>query len=106
CECFNKLVQMMAVPGIRHTQCGFKMFTQKSAHAIFSRCQVDHFAFDVEVLYLALRIFGYRVAEVPVRWAHQEGSKVRFFRDAWRMVKTLFRIRSTHYAPPTQAVEL
>lgn len=105
-KCFNKLVQMMAVPGIRDTQCGFKMFTQKSAHAIFSRCQVDHFAFDVEVLYLALRVFGYKVAEVPVRWAHQEGSKVRFFRDAWRMVKTLFRIRSTHYKSPASAVEL
>jgi dolichyl-phosphate beta-glucosyltransferase len=105
-KCFNKMVQLIAVPGIHDTQCGFKLFTQKSAHAIFSRCQVDHFAFDVEVLYLALRIFGYRVAEVPVRWAHQEGSKVRFFRDAWRMVKTLFRIRSTHYASPAQAVEL
>jgi len=95
---FNKMVQLLAVPGIHDTQCGFKLFTQTAARAVFSRCQVDHFAFDVEALYLAIRLCGYRVAEVPVRWAHQEGSKVRFLRDAWRMLKTLFKIRMTRYA--------
>ncbi|MCS6777663.1 MAG: glycosyltransferase family 2 protein [Chloroherpetonaceae bacterium] len=103
---FNRLVQLIAVPGIRDTQCGFKLFTREAAQNIFSRCQVEHFAFDVEVLYLALRLFAYRVAEVPVRWAHQEGSKVRFFRDALRMLRTLFRIRSTHYAAITTPIEL
>ena len=96
---FNKLVQIVAVPGIHDTQCGFKLFTNRAAHAVFSQCRVDHFAFDVEVLYLALRVYGLKVTEVPVRWAHQEGSKVRFVRDAIRMVKTLFKIRTTSYAP-------
>src|SRR5579862_1661171 len=94
---FNKLVRLLTVPGIHDTQCGFKLFTRAAAQAIFSRCQVDHFAFDVEALYLAMRVFGLRVAEVPVRWAHQEGSKVRFWRDGFRMVKTVFRIRTTRY---------
>ncbi len=98
---FNKLVQAIAVPGIHDTQCGFKLFTQSAAQSIFRRCQVEHFAFDVEVLYLALRFFGMRVAEVPVRWSHMEGSKVRFLRDAFRMLKTLFRIRMTRYEPVT-----
>jgi dolichyl-phosphate beta-glucosyltransferase len=101
---FNKLVQIAAVPGIRDTQCGFKLFTRRAAQDIFSRCQVDHFAFDVEALYIARRLFGYKISEIPVRWAHQEGSKVRFFRDAFRMLKTLFKIRATRYAPPA-AVE-
>ena len=96
---FNHLVQAIAVPGIHDTQCGFKLFTQNAAQSIFRRCQVDHFAFDVEVLYLAIRFCGMRVAEVPVRWAHMEGSKVRFLRDAVRMFKTLFRIRMTRYEP-------
>lgn len=98
---FNFLVQAIAVPGIHDTQCGFKLFTQSAAQSIFRRCQVDHFAFDVEVLYLAIRFFGMRVAEVPVRWQHMEGSKVRFLRDAFRMLKTLFRIRMTRYEPAT-----
>ncbi len=102
---FNKLVQLVAVPGIHDTQCGFKLFTGRAAQSVFSQCRVDHFAFDVEVLYLALKIYRYKVAEVPVRWAHQEGSKVRFVRDAVRMVKTLFRIRTTAYAPAVSVVK-
>lgn len=93
---FNRCVQILAVPGIRDTQCGFKLFTQVAASNIFSRCQVDNFSFDVETLYIG-RLLGYRINEVPVQWAHQEGSKVRFFRDAIRMLRTLWRIRGTDY---------
>lgn len=103
---FNKLVQRVAVPGIHDTQCGFKLFHKRAANLIFSQCTVDHFAFDVEVLYLAVKVYGLRVAEVPVRWAHQEGSKVRFTRDAPRMIKTLFRIRMTTYPPAAAAAEV
>jgi dolichyl-phosphate beta-glucosyltransferase len=101
---FNKLVRLLTVPGIHDTQCGFKLFTQGAAQEIFSRCVVDDFAFDVEALYLAMRVYGWRVAEVPVRWAHQEGSKVRFLRDGLRMVRAVIRIRLTPYrrvAPST-----
>ena len=103
---FNKLVQLIAVPGIHDTQCGFKLFTRGAAQSVFSRCTVDHFAFDVEMLYIAIRVFGLRVAETPIRWAHQEGSSVVFWRDAFRMAKTLFRIRMTHYEPPASSVKL
>lgn len=93
---FNRCVQMIAVPGIHDTQCGFKMFHRAAARNIFGRCQIDNFSFDVETLYIA-RLLGYSIQEIPVRWAHQAGSKVRFVRDAIRMLKTLFRIRLTHY---------
>lgn len=93
---FNKIVQLLAVPGIHDTQCGFKLFTRASAQNIFGRCQVDNFSFDVEALYLA-RQLGYGVAEVPVRWHHVEGSKFCPEREAMRMIKTLFRIRATDY---------
>ncbi len=93
---FNRCVQLFAVPGIRDTQCGFKLFTSEAAANIFSLCTIDNFSFDVEVLYLARRL-GYRIAEVPVTWRHQEGSKVRLWRDAPRMLRTLMRIRMTRY---------
>ena len=93
---FNRCVQRIALPGIHDTQCGFKLFTHAAAHNIFNRCQIDNFSFDVEVLYLG-RQLGYSIAEVPVRWAHQEGSKVRFLRDGLRMVRTLFRVKATDY---------
>jgi dolichyl-phosphate beta-glucosyltransferase len=93
---FNRFVQMLAVPGIHDTQCGFKLFTRAAAENIFSRCQIDNFSFDVEALYLA-RLLGYAIAEVGVEWHHCEGSKVSYVRDSVRMLGTLFRIRATDY---------
>ena len=89
---FNKLVQLMAVRGIEDTQCGFKMFTSKAAHEIFRRCTLDGFSFDFEALMIG-RDLGYRMDEVPIRWAHQEGSKVVLLRDGPRMLRDLFKLR-------------
>lgn len=93
---FNRFVQVMAVPGVHDTQCGFKMFTRTAAQNIFSRCLIDGFSFDVEALYLG-RQLGYHIAEVGVHWHHCDGSKVNYVRDSMRMVRTLFRIRATDY---------
>jgi dolichyl-phosphate beta-glucosyltransferase len=89
---FNKFVQMLAVPGIDDTQCGFKLFTRKAAQDVFRRCKLDGFSFDVEALIIA-RDLGYRIDEVPIRWAHQEGSKVSLVRDGIKMLRDLVRLR-------------
>ncbi|MCS7208001.1 MAG: glycosyltransferase family 2 protein [Fimbriimonadales bacterium] len=89
---FNKVVQLLAVRGIHDTQCGFKLFTRAVAHDIFSRCRLNGFSFDFEALYYAQRL-GYPIAEVPIRWMHQEGSKVRLLRDGLRMVRDLLWLR-------------
>ena len=89
----NKLIQILAVRGIQDTQCGFKMFTKKAAHDIFSRCKLDEFGFDFECLMVA-RDLGYRIDEVPIRWLDQEGSKVVLMRDGPRALRDLVRIRA------------
>ncbi|MFN7016101.1 MAG: dolichyl-phosphate beta-glucosyltransferase [Fimbriimonadales bacterium] len=89
---FNKVVQLLAVRGIHDTQCGFKLFTRKAAYDIFSRCRLDGFSFDFESLFYAQRL-GYPIAEVPIRWMHQEGSKVRLLRDGLRMLRDLVCLR-------------
>lgn len=89
---FNKAVQLLAVPGIDDTQCGFKLFTRKCAQDVFSRCKVDGFSFDIEALIIA-RDLGYRIDEVPIRWRHQEGSKVSLLRDGVRMLRDLVKMR-------------
>ncbi len=91
----NLLVRIVAVPGIRDTQCGFKLFRRDVAHQLFSMSVREGWDFDIEILYLARRL-GYRVVEVPVHWYHREGSKVNFLRDGIRMVIGLFQIRSRH----------
>ncbi len=92
---FNAAVQLLAVPGIKDTQCGFKIWTEEAADAVFSRCRVDRFAFDSEALFVARRL-GFAIAEVPIRWSHKEGSKVSMVRDGLRMLWDLSRIRWMH----------
>ncbi len=92
---FNTAVQLLAVPGIKDTQCGFKIFTAEAAEAVFSQCRVDGFAFDSEALFVARRL-GYSIAEVPIRWSHKDGSKVSMVRDGLKMLRDLSRIRWMH----------
>ncbi len=63
----NLYIQIMAVPGIKDTQRGFKMLTAKAAMDIFSRATIDRWGFDVELLALARKL-GYKIKEVPVNW--------------------------------------
>ncbi len=89
---FNRLVQLLALPGIQDSQCGFKLFRADAAERLF-RCQrLNGFGFDVEVLYLA-RKFGYPLAEVGIRWYHKRNSRVHPLRDTVRMLRDLFRVR-------------
>ncbi|MHB1461249.1 MAG: dolichyl-phosphate beta-glucosyltransferase [Armatimonadota bacterium] len=94
-RCFNLIVQALAVPGIVDTQCGFKIFTKKASAQVFSRCQEDGFAFDIEAIVVARRL-GFGVKEVGVKWHHVEGSKVSLFRDANQMFRKLIQIRQRH----------
>lgn len=71
----NRLIRLVILPGIRDTQRGFKLFTAAAAEDIFSRCRLDGWLFDVEVLALARRL-GYQIVELGVTWEHREDSRV------------------------------
>jgi dolichyl-phosphate beta-glucosyltransferase len=73
----NLWIRTLAVPGIHDTQCGFKLFDGDAARDLFARCREDRFGIDIEVLHLARRL-QLPVAEVGVRWSHQDGSKVKW----------------------------
>ncbi len=89
---FNRTVQLLAVPDIQDTQCGFKAFSGSCARELFSRQTLVGWAFDVEILYLAGK-FGYRVAEIPVEWRFNSDTKVRAVPDTWAMLRDIFTIR-------------
>lgn len=71
----NWWIQTLLVGGIKDTQCGFKVFTAKSASQIFEQVSMKGWSFDIEVLALA-RYFGYKVREVPVIWYNDNSSHV------------------------------
>ncbi len=90
---FHTLVGQLTVSGFADTQCGFKLFTAEVAGSLFPRLRMDGFAFDVELLLIAQRD-GVSIAEVPINWTHQPGSKVNVVSDGLRMALDLFRIRA------------
>lgn len=89
---FNLLVRWITGLGFRDTQCGFKLFEAGAAREIFRRQRLERFGFDVEVLFIA-RLLGYKSVEVPVRWSHSEGTKVRMLRDSLAMFGDVVRVR-------------
>jgi glycosyltransferase involved in cell wall biosynthesis len=90
---FNLLVRLATGLPFWDTQCGFKAFRLDVCRPILEAARLDGFAFDVELLYLA-RHAGLRIREIPVRWNHAEGSKVRFFKDSLRMLREVVAVRA------------
>ncbi|PWN31943.1 uncharacterized protein FA14DRAFT_138444 [Meira miltonrushii] len=107
-------------PPIRDTQCGFKLFTRRSAQAIFPLAHIDRWIFDVELLLLAevassntlqrtaasnpslfadsavkdpLLRLPLPISEVAVDWREVEGSKIDILKDSIRMGLDLLIIR-------------
>jgi dolichyl-phosphate beta-glucosyltransferase len=89
---FNRFMRSLLDLPYRDTQYGLKGFRRQAAQAIFSRSQLDGFAFDAEALMLARRL-GLAVAEVPVQAQERDGSKVHVLLDARRMLGELWAIR-------------
>jgi dolichyl-phosphate beta-glucosyltransferase len=88
---FNLCVRALAVPGLRDTQCGFKLFSARAAQAVFAAARLDGFSFDVEALFIARRL-GYRIAEVPVVWRNDAATRVGL-RGGFQAFPDLLRIR-------------
>jgi dolichyl-phosphate beta-glucosyltransferase len=89
---YNRILRLLVLPGIRDTQCGFKLFTSEAAEACFAPLETFRFGFDAEVLVRAHRR-GWEIAEVPVQWRHVEESRVGGIGDALRMLYDLVMLR-------------
>ena len=72
----NIFIQLLLLPGLPDTQCGFKAFTADATERIFKLSKIDGWAFDVEILALAKKM-NYRIKEIPVRWVNDIHSHVR-----------------------------
>ena len=88
-------IKILCIAGglkLSDSQTGCKAFSAKAAKDIFSRCETDGFAFDFEVILWAQKL-GYRFTEMPVKIINHRESKVRVFRDAFRMLRDLRKIK-------------
>lgn len=104
----NWLIQIMALPGIKDSQRGFKLFSASAAEAAFAPAELDGWAFDVEALVLA-RHAGYAVVEIPVTWEHRLASRVRAssyltsLLEVWKVRRRIGKARPIDSATRAQA---
>jgi glycosyltransferase involved in cell wall biosynthesis len=89
---YNLIVRLATGLPFWDTQCGFKAFQLEKFRPILQRAKTDGFGFDVELLYLA-RKANLRLREIPVRWNHYEGSKMRLVRDTANMLQEIATLR-------------
>ena len=87
----NRLIQLLVLPGIWDSQCGFKAFRADAAAQIFSRATIDGWGFDIEVLAIA-RALDYRMGIIPANWTNDRRSHVRLS-DYLRVVRDTFQVR-------------
>jgi len=91
-DTFNLIVQVIAgLWGIKDTQCGFKGFKGSVVDDVFKKCQINRWAFDVEILVIAKK-FGYSIKEIPVKWVNNPNSRVKL-KGMIRMFFVVFQIR-------------
>jgi glycosyltransferase involved in cell wall biosynthesis len=89
------------------TQCGFKAFRMSLCRPLAEAARIERFGFDVEYLYIA-HLAGLRLREIPVRWDHNEGSKLSVWRDTPRLLREVNTIRQLagrgHYDQAISAI--
>ena len=95
---FNLMVRRLTSVPFRDTQCGFKAFRTPVARLLFHLMSAERFAFDVEVLSLALRL-QMDIAQVGIHWREMGESKVRPFLDPLLMTLDVLGV-STRRAWP------
>jgi len=69
----NKMIRMLAAPGIKDTQCGFKAFSRPAREKIFPHLKINGWGFDIEILALA-RYFGLKIKEIGIEWVNDPRS--------------------------------
>jgi len=89
---FHFLLSTIAVRGIKDTQCGFKLFTRKSARMLFPNLHIERWAFDIELIIVA-QALRTPMVEIPVNWQEIPGSKLSPMEAAIQMLRDVLRIR-------------
>ena len=89
---YIKVINVFGGIKISDSQCGFKAFDGQKGRKIFSYCQTNNFAFDLEVILIAQRM-KLKIYELPAKIINHRESKVNVIKDAFRMMKEISVIK-------------
>lgn len=107
----NLLIQLLVVPGIWDTRCGFKAFTAPAAERVFGAARMDGWSIDDETLALARR-FNYQIGVIAANWIDAAGthvSRLDYVKNIWEAIKIRWNLLAGVYdrhkqeASPQQA---
>lgn len=88
----NWLIRALILPGIKDTQCGFKLFSRRAAQEIFPLQTIWRWGFDMELLVIAKEC-GYKIKEVPITWLNDEQSRIQSSRVFTKTLLELLAIK-------------
>ena len=74
------------------SQCGCKAFRSDAVKQIFPRCEVNGFAFDFEAILWSVKL-NLKIKEIPVKIINHRESKVNVFKDTFKMLGDLRRMK-------------
>lgn len=89
---YIKVLNLFGGIKISDAQCGFKTFDGEKGRKIFSLCQTNNFAFDLEVILVAQKM-KLKIYELPAKIINHRESKVNVIKDAFKMMKEISKIK-------------
>lgn len=95
-DIYYEMLRLFLLPSVKDTNCGFKLFSQKVIKPVFKRQLINRWGYDAEVLFIASKL-GFSIKEIPVRWTHYTGSKVKLTDAVVKTLGELIKIKINHW---------
>jgi len=95
----NVIIQILLLPGIWDTQCGFKCFSDEAAKKVFSLTRINRWGFDAESLAIAKHL-GYEIKQIPVFWVNDTRTRVSlasYLQVLWETAKVRWWLWRNYY---------
>lgn len=89
---YIKILAIAAGFKLSDSQSGIKAFRKEAAKKVFSNCEVNRFAFDLEAILIAQKA-GFTIAEMPVKIINHRESKVNMLRDSIKMLSDVRKMK-------------
>jgi glycosyltransferase involved in cell wall biosynthesis len=89
---YNKLAQILLIPGIEDNQAGLKMFFVNDIKPLLIKSTQNDFSFDLEMLVM-VQMNGIKIKEMPVNYKYDhETTTVAFISDSFNLFNSLIKI--------------
>lgn len=92
---FHLAVLLIIGTSIKDTQCGFKLFSKKTANVLFRSLHLSRWAFDTELVLLC-QLTKLTVVEVDVNWTEIPGSKLNVAIASIQMLRDMVLLRALY----------